>query len=208
MSIEQAYNSWAMQYDTNQNKTRDLDKKSTITTLSKYLFDKVIELGCGTGKNTVWLLEHTKEIIGLDFSEEMLNKAKTKIKSDKVIFQKADLLQPWSIDNDFADLVTCSLTLEHIKDMDFVFGQAYQKLSAEGLFFISELHPIKQYMGSKARFENAAGKEEVLEVYVHHLSEYLSVAKKHDFELVEIEEWFDEEGEKEMPRLLSFVFRK
>ena len=38
MSIEKAYNSWAEQYDTNKNKTRDLDIKSTIETLSKYDF--------------------------------------------------------------------------------------------------------------------------------------------------------------------------
>ena len=53
-NIEKAYNSWAIQYDTNKNKTRDLDVKSTITTLSKYDFKNVLELGSGTGKNTVW----------------------------------------------------------------------------------------------------------------------------------------------------------
>ncbi|WP_282112804.1 hypothetical protein [Maribacter stanieri] len=40
MSIKKAYNSWAEQYD-----TRDLDKKATIETLSKYNFDVVLELG-------------------------------------------------------------------------------------------------------------------------------------------------------------------
>jgi hypothetical protein len=29
MSIEKAYDSWSEQYDTNQNKTRDLDQKVT-----------------------------------------------------------------------------------------------------------------------------------------------------------------------------------
>ena len=39
MSIEKSYNSWAKQYDTNNNKTRDLDKKATIKTLSNYNFN-------------------------------------------------------------------------------------------------------------------------------------------------------------------------
>ena len=68
MSIEKAYNSWADQYDTNQNKTRDLDKTASIETLSKLNFEKVIELGCGTGKNTEWLVNKADQIIGLDFS--------------------------------------------------------------------------------------------------------------------------------------------
>ena len=56
MSIEKAYNIWANQYDTNENRTRDLDKISTSQTLSRYEFENVLELGCGTGKNTNWLL--------------------------------------------------------------------------------------------------------------------------------------------------------
>ena len=68
MSIEKAYNSWADQYDTNSNKTRDLDQQVTIEALRAFDFSKVIELGCGTGKNTVFLLEKADQIIGLDFS--------------------------------------------------------------------------------------------------------------------------------------------
>lgn len=48
MSIEKAYNIWADQYDTNSNKTSDLDTISTLETLSKFDFSKVLELGCGT----------------------------------------------------------------------------------------------------------------------------------------------------------------
>lgn len=207
MGIEKSYNSWAEQYDTNENKTRDLDRKVTIETLSKYDFKNVLELGCGTGKNTEWLITKAKFIIGLDFSEEMLNKARNKIKTDKVRFQRADLTKTWEIDNNFANLITCNLTLEHIKDLDFIFNQAYQKLKTNGKFFISELHPVKQYSGSKARYETANGIEE-LEVYVHHLSDYLSSAKKNGFKLIDINEWFDNQTENEIPRLISFVFEK
>ena len=207
MSIANAYDSWAEQYDTNENKTRDLDRKATIETLTKYDFDNVLELGCGTGKNSEWLIKKAKFVIGLDFSEEMLNKAKDKIKTDKVRFQRADLTKKWEIENNFADLITCSLTLEHIKDLDFIFNQAYQKLKAGGKFFISELHPARQYLGSKAKYETETGIEE-LEVYTHHISEYLQAAEKNSFKLIEISEWFDNKPENEVPRLISFVFSK
>ncbi|MCF6166962.1 class I SAM-dependent methyltransferase [Lutibacter sp.] len=207
MSIENAYNSWAKQYDNNENKTRDLDKKATISTLSNYKFNTVIELGCGTGKNTLWLLKNAQKIIGLDFSQEMLNKAKEKINTANVVFKKADLTKPWDIENDFADLVTSSLTLEHIKNLDVIFKQTSQKLKPNGLFFISELHPFKQYSGSKARFESENGTVE-LEVYTHHISEYLKSAKKYNFKLIEINEWFDQPSESEIPRLISFIFKK
>jgi len=207
MSIEKAYNIWANQYDTNKNLTRDLDKRSTIETLSKYKFETVLELGCGTGKNTKWLLEKATHIIGLDFSQEMLNKAKEKIFDERVTFKKADLNENWEVDTDSLELVSCSLTLEHIKNLNHIFYQASLKLKEDGLFFISELHPFKQYSGSKARYETENGTEE-LEVYIHHISEYIENAKTNGMELVELKEWFDEGVENEIPRLISFVFKK
>jgi ubiquinone/menaquinone biosynthesis C-methylase UbiE len=207
MSIKISYNSWAEQYDTNENKTRDLDKTATIKTLSKYAFDNVIELGCGTGKNTEWLITKAKSVIGLDFSEEMLKKARRKINSNKIKFLQTDLKEPWPIENNFADLITCSLTLEHIKNLNPIFNQAHLKLKTGGKFFICELHPARQYAGSKAKYESESGIKE-LEVYVHHLSDYLGSAEKNSLKLIEINEWFDNLPENEVPRLISFVFEK
>jgi len=207
MNIEKAYNIWADQYDTNSNKTRDLDTKSTIETLNKFEFSSVIELGCGTGKNTSFLLKKADEIIGLDFSQEMLNKAKDKIKDERVEFRKADLTAEWNIENNYADLITCSLVLEHIEKLNFIFNQANKKLKNGGLFFISELHPFKQYLGSKAKFETENGTQE-LETYVHHFSEYLKVANENGFELLELKEWFDEENKSGIPRLIGITLQK
>ena len=207
MSIENAYNIWAHQYDTNENQTRDLDKKCTIETLNNLVFKNVLELGCGTGKNTEWLLNKAERIIGLDFSQEMLNKAEEKISDKRVTFKKADLTKDWKIENNFADLITSSLTLEHIKNLDHIFSQANQKLNKNGLFFISELHPFKQYSGSKAQYETENGTKE-LEVYVHHISEYIDDAKNNGFQLIELKEWFDENSKNGIPRLMSFVFKK
>jgi predicted TPR repeat methyltransferase len=207
MSIENAYNIWANQYDTNVNRTRDLDKKCTIETLNNFDFKIVLELGCGTGKNTEWLLNKAERIIGLDFSQEMLNKAEEKIADKRVIFKKADLTKDWEIENNFADLITSSLTLEHIENLDHIFSQANRKLKKNGLFFISELHSFKQYSGSKAKYETENGTEE-LEVYVHHISEYIDDAKNNGFQLIELKEWFDENSENGKPRLISFVFKK
>lgn len=103
--------------------------------------------------------------------------------------------------------MTSSLTLEHIEDLNHIFNQANKKLKENGLFFISELHPFKQYSGSKARYETGNGIEE-LSVYTHHISDYIENAESNGFEILEIKEWFDEKPEKEIPRLISFVFRK
>ena len=207
MSIRKAYNSWAKIYDTNTNKTRDLDKEVTIKTLSKYTFDRVLELGTGTGKNTEYLLQKASQITCLDFSEEMIAIAHQKLENPLVSFIKTDLNQNWEVPNDSFDLVTCSLTLEHIKNIDDLFKQTSKKLNPKGYFFVCELHPIKQYLGSKARYETEEGTQ-VLEVYTHHTTDYLKAADKQGFKLLELKEWFDEDANKNIPRLISFLFQK
>lgn len=207
MNIKKAYNEWAAHYDSDINKTRELDKKVTKRVLSNYDFETVLELGCGTGKNTVWLLKKAKRIIALDFSQAMLNIAQEKITDEKVEFIQTDLRKDWPVANRAVDLVTCSLTLEHIQELKHIFKQTRLKLKNNSLFFISELHPFKQYLGSKAKYETENGIIE-LEVYKHHISDYIIKAENNGFELIEIKEWFDNNSDDEIPRLISFVFKK
>ncbi len=206
MSIAEDYNNWAKIYDNNANKTRDLDKLATIEVLRGISFKKVLELGCGTGKNTQFLLQKNASVTGLDFSNEMLAKAKEKIQDKRVQFILTDLNSDWPTPVKSFDLVTCSLTLEHIADLNSFFKKAHESLAASGYFFVCELHPYKQYLGSKARFEHN-GNTTFLEVYKHHLSDYLNAAEKNHFKAIKIQEWFDAD-QKEVPRLILFLFQK
>ena len=94
MDTRQAYNIWALQYDTSENKTRDLEAKALRATLANISFNSCLEIGCGTGKNTEWLITKAKHITAVDLSEGMLVKAKEKIDSDNVNFLQADITRP------------------------------------------------------------------------------------------------------------------
>lgn len=54
----------------------------------------------------------------MDFSEEMLAKAKEKITAEKIQFIKADITAPWTFSQQGYDLVSFSLVLEHIEELD------------------------------------------------------------------------------------------
>ncbi len=49
MDTEQAYDIWADQYDSNLNKTRDLEAFALQYTLKEIDFKHVLEIGCDTG---------------------------------------------------------------------------------------------------------------------------------------------------------------
>ena len=200
-----SYNGWAHQYDNDINPTRDLDKTVTKEFLSKIDFFKVLELGCGSGKNTEWLIAKADSLIGLDFSKKMLDLARKKIISKKVTFINADLNGKWPVRNNSFDLATINLTLEHIEVLDHIFNSLFMKLSQGGKCFVCELHPKKQLEGSKAQFEKN-GTDIVLDVFQHSEKDYIQSAEKAGFKLLTKQDWYS--NEENLPRLISFLFEK
>ncbi len=203
--IKDDYNAWAYQYDNNINPTRDLDKTVTKESLSNIDFFKVLELGCGSGKNTEWLITRAEKVVGLDFSKNMLDLAKRKIITDKATFINTDLNENWPVSDNSFDLATINLTLEHIEILDHIFNSLFMKLAQGGKCFVCELHPKKQLAGSKAQFEEN-GTEIVLDVFQHSEQDYIQSAEKAGFNLLAKEDWYD--NEKDIPRLISFLFEK
>lgn len=205
MTTQDAYNQWASTYDDVANKTRDLELKAGQTILANADFTKLLEIGCGTGKNTLWLSEKTNDLTAVDFSEAMMDIARKKINTGNVTFQQADITRTWNFKK--ATLITCSLILEHIENIDFVLQQADNCLENGGCFYICELHPYKQLEGSRAKFETNDSLVQ-LEYFIHHISDYFTAAQKAGLTCIDIKEWFDDNDRSTTPRLVSFLFQK
>ena len=203
--IKEYYDSWADNYDNDFNPTRDLDKIATIQSLSNLQFFNVLELGCGSGKNTEWLISKANKLVGLDFSKNMLDLARKKIKTDRATFIKTDLNEDWPVNDNSFDLATINLTLEHIEVLEHIFNALFFKLTQGGKCFVCELHPKKQLAGSKAQFEEN-GTKKVLDVFQHSEKDYIQTAEKEGFKLLSKKSWYDDE--KNLPRLISFLFEK
>jgi ubiquinone/menaquinone biosynthesis C-methylase UbiE len=207
MDVKESYNNWADQYDTNTNKTRDLEALALKECLPNILFESCLEIGCGTGKNTAWLLTKAQDITAVDLSVEMLSKAKEKVQSDRVNFIQADINQPWTFTNRQFDLITFSLVLEHIEDLESVFRKASERIKRGGYVYLGELHPFKQYSGSKARFETEGG-EQIVPCFTHNFSDFTLAAKKNGFSILDVNEYFDDNDKALIPRVLTVVFQK
>lgn len=207
MNNRQAYNLWSATYDSVENKTRDLEAKAVRESVTGENL-RILEIGCGTGKNTEFLQAKAKQLIGADFSAAMLAKAKDKFAKKNVEFRQMDLRQSWNFAESSFDLITCSLVLEHVENLEFVFSEANRVLRSSGRFYFGELHPFKQYLGSKARFKTASGDEFQLECFVHHISEYFDAATNNNFEIVELKEWFDDNNKAQAPRILTMILQK
>jgi len=210
MSIQRAYNDWSASYDTDENLTRDLDQKvtrETLAALANLRFKSILEIGCGTGKNTAFLSQIGTRVHALDFSQGMIERARAKIKAENVRFAMADLTEKWPCEDGSYDLVLCNLVLEHIEDLRFIFSEAFRVLAEKGKFLINELHPFRQYEGKKARFSSDEGVTEI-PAFVHHISDFLNAASSNGLTLVKLNECWHEEDKNKPPRIVSFLFEK
>jgi ubiquinone/menaquinone biosynthesis C-methylase UbiE len=207
MNVQAAYDNWSATYDVDRNLTRDLDQAVTKEILLNLQYQSAVEIGCGTGKNTLLLCQTAESVQAIDFSTRMIEKAKEKINSTNVIFSIGDITNQWPFSDASADLITCNLVLEHINDLSFIFSEASRVLVEEGYFFISELHPFRQYRGTKANFERNQETVEI-QAFVHHLSDFFNLAKKQNFTLIDFKEWWHEQDQNKPPRLVSFLFKK
>ena len=207
MNIQNAYNEWSVSYDADDNLTRDLDQQVTRETLANLHFNSILEIGCGTGKNTGFLAQIGDSVHALDFSAGMIEKAREKVGAQNVRFSVADITKTWPGKDGEFDLIVCNLVLEHIADLAFIFSEAARVLQDKGSFFVNELHPFKQYEGSKARFYR---KDETIEVeaFVHHISEFTNAAIANGLKLVKLNEYWHEADQNKQPRLISFLFTK
>ena len=211
MDVREAYTRWSESYDTDPNRTRDLDAEVTRRVLAELPRrpDSIVEIGCGTGKNTAFLAGFAaRSVLALDFSEGMIARARAKVTADNVTFAVADITQPWPCAGASADLVVCNLVLEHVRDLGPVFAEAARVLGPGGRLFVCELHPFRQYQGTRANFRRGDETTEI-PAFVHHLTDFTGAARDRGLSLLRLDEWWHEEDEAGgPPRLASFVFGK
>ena len=210
MSIEEAYTRWSETYDVDPNRTRDLDAEVTREWLGGRRFRSVLEIGCGTGKNTEFLATIAERVTAIDFSPGMLRQAKAKAEArgfaGNVEFATVDVTQPWPFAAGRFDLLVCNLVLEHVADLRFVFAEAARSLAAGGEFFLCELHPFRQYEGTVANFSRE-GETTAVAAFVHHVSEFLQSAEASGFSLTRFDERWHGDDAGRPPRLAAFLFR-
>ena len=198
IGTQEAYDQWATVYDTDGNMLQSIDD-SELNTLLPSLLDEVastssptitvLDLGCGTGRNTARLLSHawpankTVHVTGLDFSFGMLNHARTKLAplaasaaNLNLRLEHCDPFAPSTLALPPQDIVISTLVLEHIPLPTFS-STLSALLAPGGTALVTNMHAE---MGSRssAGFVNADGVKVRGESYVYTLAETVAAAER------------------------------
>ncbi len=127
--------------------------------------------------------------------------------TEKVQFMQTEIKKEWTFVTKQYDLVTFSLVLEHIENLNDIFKKVSNVTRSNGFVYIGELHPFKQYTGTKARFDTEAG-QQIVTCFNHNISDFTLSAKQNSFEIIDIAEYFDENDKSIIPRIITLLLRK
>lgn len=210
LDVAGAYDAWAASYDADRNPTRDLDAYVVQNVQLEVAGRDVLELGCGTGKNTVWLAGLARSILALDFSPGMLARARERVRAASVRFVRHDVRDPWPVRNRSFDIVIGNLILEHIEEIAPVYAEAARVLRAGGSLLLCELHPERQRRGGQAHFTDpSTGATVHVAAHRHTVAEYVNGGIGAGLVLRRLDEWLEPEAPPAAPpRLISLLFER
>jgi malonyl-CoA O-methyltransferase len=149
----------------------------------------VLDLGCGTGRHSLWLAGNGATVTGVDFSEGMLEEARRKAGAEQIRFLCHDLHKPLPFSDGEFDLVVSGLVLEHLSELGYFFADVKRVLRVDGRAVVSAMHPAMFLRGSQARFTDPSTGELVQPGSIaHSISAFVMAAVGAGLRLSGIEE--------------------
>ena len=198
-----AYDLWSEVYDTDGNFLQALDTIEMSTLLPSF-FEKVrstkpwklVDLGCGTGRNTVALLRSPgASVVGLELSPNMLRLARSRVdqefdqideseRANTVRLEIFDMIQqsqpPRCAMN--ADAVISTLVLEHIPVNTF-FNTASKILRPGGVLLVTNMHSDMGNISQAGFTDTKTGEKIRPKSYAHRIEDVIAEAGLEGFEL-------------------------
>jgi malonyl-CoA O-methyltransferase len=177
LPTREGYDVWSKIYDDDDNPLIALEERVIPDLLGDVRARTIADVACGTGRHAIRMAKAGARVTALDFSERMLEKAYGKPGSENVTFVKHDLARPLPLDTGGFDVVTCCLVVDHVADLDALFGELGRISNANGFILISVMHPAMMLRGVQARFTDpTTGQVTRLHSQPHQICDYVMAA--------------------------------
>jgi len=119
---------------------------------------RVVDLGCGFGWFCRWAeAQGAAQVLGLDVSQNMLDRARATTSAGRITYQRADL-ENLALPAAVYDLAYSSLTLHYIERLPELFAAIYRVLTPGGRFVFSAEHPIYTAPAQPGFVQDATGR--------------------------------------------------
>lgn len=137
------YDAMAIEYDRHNASSAAnsyYERPATIGLLGEVRGRRLLELGCGTGLLTQWLVDHGATVVACDVSVAMLEIARSRIERAELYHH--DLAEPLTfLEDSSIDLVVASLVFHYVRDWVAPLRELHRVLRPTGSVVMSIHHP-------------------------------------------------------------------
>lgn len=207
LSTREGYDRWAEVYDTDGNPLIAMEEPEVDRLLGDVSGRAVADIGCGTGRHALRLAAQGARVTAVDFSEQMLAKARTKPGAGAITFVCHDLAHGLPLADASFDRVVCGLVVDHIGDLAGLFGEMRRVVRPDGIVVVSVMHPAMMLKGVQARFTDpATGRETRPASHANQISDYVRAAAAAGLRIAHISEHaVDAALAAELPRAQKYL---
>ena len=201
-----AYDLWSEVYDTDGNFLQALDTIEMRTLVPRMLSLissscppwKIVDLGCGTGRNLTRLLDIPGSmVVGLDASPKMLKIARSRVDEHMAQISRAseaaqgaqlelyNMLDSCHIPSCAlnADALISTLVLEHVP-LSVFFAKASELLKPGGLALVTNMHSDMGAISQAGFVDPKTGEKVRTQSLAHRLDDVVAEARKQGLEVV------------------------
>lgn len=100
---------------------------------------RVLELGCGNGRDSVYLASQGNKVVATDFSEVVIEQNRELFAGGSVSFELLDISTRFGFSNESYDAVYANLAIHYFSDEDtrMIINEIHRVLKPKGLFAFS-----------------------------------------------------------------------
>ena len=174
LPTREGYDRWAATYDTMGNWLLALEEPDVERGLGAVAGLDLLDVGTGTGRHAIALAARGAHVTAVDFSDEMLAKARAKPGAERVRWIAHDVLTPLPFAAASFDRVLSGLVIEHIPVAALAgfFAELGRVARPGGRIVVTAMHPAMFVKGVSANFHDESG-EVRPRSYVATLSDYV-----------------------------------
>jgi len=208
LPTQEGYDRWAEIYDDEDNPLIALEEPEVDRLLGDVAGLDVVDVGCGTGRHTIRLAGRGARVVGVDFSDGMLARAREKAGSSEIRWVVADLTRPpLPLPERSFDRVLCALVVDHIGALAEFFAELGRLCREDGRVVVTVMHPAMMLKGTQARFvDPESGRETRPESQPNLIADYVNGAVEAALRVVRIgEHSVDEALAARMPRAQKYL---
>jgi len=149
----EGYALWAHSYPAHaHNPVMQAEERAMLSLLpSARQSQKVLDVGCGSGRYVLHALHRgATEVIGVDLSPEMLERAQVELqanRSDAHVELLLGDLATLPVESQWADLTLCALVVGHVENLYRALAELHRVTRPGGTVLCSDVHPIGHALG-------------------------------------------------------------